>query len=175
MSLLHFLVCVALPFTAFLTAFPCAFSLPFPTALPSLPSPQDESDDGLLIRWLEGGGAEVLVEVAGHGAFEGLADHQAEVSRRPTAAIPMENPYCSCKLTLTAAIHMENPYCSCKHMAEVNHSLQLRSLWRIPTAAVLRADTCSAARALQDGVAAEELIAAARQAVADPDALPGVR
>ena len=134
----------------------------------------------------------MLVEVAGHGAFEGLADHQAEVSRRPTAAIPMENPYCSCKLTLTAAIHMENPYCSCKltltavipmenpycsckHMAEVNHSLQLRSLWRIPTAAVLRADTCSAARALQDGVAAEELIAAARQAVADPDALPGVR
>ena len=35
---------------------------------------------------------------------------------RLTAAIPMENPYCSCKLT--------------------RHGLQLQSLWRIHTAAV---------------------------------------
>ena len=39
-----------------------------------------------------------------------------------TAAVPMENPYCS----LTAAVPMENPYCSCK----------LQSLWRTPTAVV---------------------------------------
>ena len=32
---------------------------------------------------------------------------------------------------LTAAVPMENPYCSC-----MSHGLQLQSLWRIPTAAV---------------------------------------
>ena len=50
-----------------------------------------------------------------------------------TAAIPMDNPYCSCKLVggswLTAAIPMENAYRSCE-------CLQLQSLWRMPTAAV---------------------------------------
>ena len=35
---------------------------------------------------------------------------------------------------LTAAIPMENPYCSCKSW--VSHGVQLQSLWRIPAAAV---------------------------------------
>ena len=45
------------------------------------------------------------------------------VRHGPTAAVPMENPYRSCKRTrrstrsneswLTAAVPMENPYCSC--------------------------------------------------------------
>ena len=30
------------------------------------------------------------------------------------AAVPTENPHCSCKLTLTAAIPTDNPCCSCK-------------------------------------------------------------
>ena len=38
---------------------------------------------------------------------------------RPAAALPMENPYCSCKLTRARP-----------------RGLQLRSLWKIPTAAV---------------------------------------
>ena len=42
-----------------------------------------------------------------------------QVTPRPTAAIPMENPYCSCKL-----------------------GLQLRSLWRTPAAAVSLAYSC---------------------------------
>ena len=37
---------------------------------------------------------------------------------------------------LTAAIPMENPYCSCNLLLAVSHGLQLRSLCRIPTAAV---------------------------------------
>ena len=44
----------------------------------------------------------------------------------PTAASPIDNPYCSCKLTATAtcepwpatATPMENPYCSCKHLKD---------------------------------------------------------
>ena len=38
-----------------------------------------------------------------------------KVAPRPTAATPMDSPYCSCRLTwLTAAVPMDSPYCSCK-------------------------------------------------------------
>ena len=46
----------------------------------------------------------------------------------PAAAIPMENPYCSCKLLRTPS-HPLSPF-------KVPFSLQLQSLWRIPAAAV---------------------------------------
>ena len=44
--------------------------------------------------------------------------HPEPPGPRPAAAIPIENPYCSCKPVrgswLTAATHMDNPYCSYK-------------------------------------------------------------
>ena len=57
-----------------------------------------------------------------------------------TATIPMENPYCSCKLAsygpsaapqpLTAAtIPMENPYCSCKPWPHTAAGPRPRSAW----------------------------------------------
>ena len=60
-----------------------------------------------------------------------------------TAALPVENPCCSCKLTHVAN-PVENPYCSCKVYSCTPcgqsllqlYSLQLHSLWIIPTAAV---------------------------------------
>ena len=47
--------------------------------------------------------------------------------RCPTAAIPVENPYCSCKLTIRP-----DSRCTTRPLL----ALQLQSLWRIATAAV---------------------------------------
>ena len=48
-------------------------------------------------------------------------------------AISLEDRPCWASHGLTAAIPVENPYCSsCK----LTHGLQLQSLWTIPTAAV---------------------------------------
>ena len=56
--------------------------------------------------------------------------------RTPTAAVsspPRWLPTPSVTPWPAAAIPMENPYCSCE---QTSHGLQLQSLWRIPTAAV---------------------------------------
>ena len=43
----------------------------------------------------------------------GKPSSRRQVGPRPTAATPMENPYCGCRWP-TAAIPMENPYCGCR-------------------------------------------------------------
>ena len=69
---------------------------------------------------------QVLVCGDSNTAVDNLAEgllSQVRGAARPTAALPMENPYCSCKLTkggllssrgLTAAVPVESPYRSCK-------------------------------------------------------------
>ena len=103
-------------------------------------------------------GAPVRPAVVGPGADDpGLGRVRPWGEPWPTAAIPLKNPYCSCKLSvirpgelhlrggrgaevpgqvghgLTAAIPMENPCCGCKL---TRHGLQLQPLWIIPAAAV---------------------------------------
>ena len=73
------------------------------------------------------GGLQVLVALSGSTAMLGaslwlIGRLQASPPRRLSAAIiPMENPYCSCRLTVV--IPVENPYCSCRLITRVRPQL----------------------------------------------------
>ena len=63
---------------------------------------------------------------------------------RPTAAVPLEVPYCGCKLTRSTAASSRTPETTASRSASslrsattrCSHGLQLQSRWIIPTAAV---------------------------------------